>query len=161
MLPSAGIVIPIFVLWARYKILNTIFGLSLAHLVTAIPMAVWLMKGFFDQVPFEVEESAFVDGASRLTTLFRITLPMALPGVAVTALMVFFGSYIELFFAVILMGINKPLPAYIASFVTEHRMFWQEMMASSILSMIPMLVYFSLLQKYMLRGIYLVGTGGR
>lgn len=156
MTPGVSLAVPIFLMMTQYRLVNTRLGLALVHTLLSLPMAVWLMKGFFDGIPTELEEAAYLDGATLLGALRWVVLPLAAPGVAVTACFVFLASYIEFLFALILSrgGINT-LPLAIAGYKSEHQVFYNEMAAASFLSMIPLALFFYLVGRYMVSGLSL------
>jgi len=154
MTPGVSLAVPIFLMMTRYRLVNTHIGLALVHTLLALPLAVWLMKGFFDTIPVELEEAAAIDGATLLLALRKVILPLAAPGLAVTACFVFLGSYIEYMFALILSrGAINTLPLAIAGYKSEHHVFYNEMAAASFLSMIPLMLFFYLLGRYMVSGL--------
>lgn len=154
MMPWISIAIPLFFMMKEYGLLGTRIGLSLAYLIYTIPFSVWLMKGYFDMLAPEIEEAAFVDGASRFQTFLKISIPLSAPGIAVTAMFSFLLSYIELLYAVILT--RRPtftLPVRISAYMAIHEIFWREIACASIISLIPMIVLFIFLQKHLARGL--------
>ena len=154
MTPGVSLAVPIFLMMTRYRLVNTHIGLALVHTLLALPLAVWLMKGFFDTIPVELEEAAAIDGATLLLALRKVILPLAAPGLAVTACFVFLSSYIEYMFALILSrGAINTLPLAIAGYKSEHHVFYNEMAAASFLSMIPLMLFFYLLGRYMVSGL--------
>lgn len=156
MTPGISLAVPIFLMMTQYRLVDTHLGLSLVHTLLSLPLAVWLMKGFFDTIPVEVEEQAYIDGATLLGALGRIVLPLAAPGVAVTACFVFLASYIEFLFALILSrGAINTLPLAIASYKSEHQVFYNEMAAASFLSMIPLALFFAFAGRFMVSGLSL------
>ena len=154
MTPGVSLAVPIFLMMTQYRLINTHLGLALAHTLLSLPLAIWLLKGFFDTIPVELEEQAAIDGATLLVTLRSIILPLAAPGVAVTACFVFLASYIEFMFALILSrgGINT-LPLAIAGYKSEHHVFYNEMAAASFISMIPLALFFYFVGRYMVGGL--------
>jgi ABC-type glycerol-3-phosphate transport system permease component len=154
MLPWVTPILPTFSLVEKMKLIDTHIGLGLIHSLWIIPLSIWLMKGYFDMVPKEIEEAAFMDGAGYFGTFFRIALPLARIGIVVTVLFVFLYSYIEFMYALSLTRINAvTLPIKLASYSTEGRMYWREMSAASLISTIPMIVLFIFLQKHIARGL--------
>jgi multiple sugar transport system permease protein len=156
MTPGVSLAVPIFLMMTQYRLVNTHLGLALVHTLLSLPLAIWLMKGFFDTIPPELEEAAAIDGASLLGALRRIVLPLAAPGVAVTACFVFLASYVEFMFALILSrgGINT-LPLAIAGYKSEHQVFYNEMAAASFISMIPLALFFFFVGRSMVSGLSL------
>lgn len=154
MTPAISLAVPMFLMMTDFGLVDSYLGLALVYTLMQMPLAIWLMKGFFDAIPRELEEQALIDGATLPTALFRIVLPLAAPGMAVTACFVFLAGYIEYMFAAILSrgGINT-LPLAVAGFKSEHQIFYNEMAAASFLSMIPMALFFLLAGRYMVGGL--------
>ena len=149
MTPGVVLAVPLFLLMTRYRLVDTHLGLALVHTLLSLPLAVWLLKGFFDTIPVELEEAAWIDGATLLGGLRRVVLPLAAPGVAVTACFVFLASYIEFLFALILSrGTVNTLPLAIAAYKSEHQTFYNEMAAASFLSMLPLAIFFYVVGRY-------------
>ena len=156
MTPGVSLAVPIFLLMLRYRLVDTYIGLSMVYTLTSLPLAIWLMKGFFDTIPTELEEQAYIDGATMLTALRKIILPLAAPGIAVTACFIFLSSYIEFLFAMILSrGTINTLPLAISGYMTELQSFYNEMAAASFLSMIPLILFFYFAGRYMVGGLSL------
>jgi len=154
MVPGILMVIPIFIIASKLHLMDTILGLVLAHIPFNIPLAIWLMKGFFDVVPRELEEAAFIDGATMPRTIFSVILPLVMPGVAVTAVFVFLYSYLDYLFALTLSRVNIiTLPIKIAGFMTAHRIDFQAMAASAIVGTIPMILMFIFIRRYIVAGL--------
>jgi ABC-type glycerol-3-phosphate transport system permease component len=155
-IPTIVIVVPLFIVFSNLGLLNNLNGLTLAHLALTIPFAGWLLKGFFDLVPIEIEEACVVDGIPRLRVIFSVVVPLAASGIVVTATFAFLWSYIDLIVAsMITRAETATLPIYLMSFLAIHHTYWAELAASSLLSIVPMLVVFAILQKYMVRGLTL------
>jgi len=106
LVPPILLIIPIYLISIRIGLMDKIWGLILAHIPFNIPLAIWLMKGFYDTIPIEIEEAAWVDGATMPRTIFAVILPLIMPGVAVTSVFVFLASYIEYIFALTLTRSN-------------------------------------------------------
>lgn len=154
MIPWVSLTIPLYFFLGGIGLLNTAQGLIISHLIYTIPLCIWIMKGFFDMTPPEIEEAALTDGASRFGAFFRISLPLVAPGVAVTALFGFLFSYIELMYAaMITRKENWTIPIYLASFVVEHQTWWRLLSCAALFSTIPAIVLFIFLQKYFVRGL--------
>jgi ABC-type glycerol-3-phosphate transport system permease component len=156
MTPGVSLAIPIFLLMLKYRLVDTYIGLSMVYTLTSLPLAIWLMKGFFDTIPVELEEQAYIDGATLFMALRKIIIPLAAPGLAVTACFIFLSSYIEFLFALILSrGSINTLPLAIAGYMSEHQTFYNEMAAASFISMIPLVLYFYFAGRYMVSGLSL------
>jgi ABC-type glycerol-3-phosphate transport system permease component len=154
--PVPLIMISMYLLFVKISLLNTYTALVLGHTVITLPVAVWLLKSFFDALPVDVEEAAFVDGAGPFRTLFRIVLPMARPALAASAIFVFVTSWNELMFGLTFTSTTdmRPLPAGIALlFLTEFEGAWSEMMALALMVSLPILLLFLFFQKTFVRGV--------
>jgi multiple sugar transport system permease protein len=154
--PIPLLMISMYILFVQLHILNTYLALVIGHTVVTLPVAVWLLKNFFDQLPVEVEEAAYVDGAGPLYTLVRIVLPMAKPALAASAIFVFVTSWNELLFGLTFTSSTdmRPLPAGISmSFLTEFEGAWSEMMALATMVSIPIFLLFIFFQKAFMQGV--------
>ena len=162
MFPAILIALPMFIFFARLGLLDSLYGLSLAYLAFLIPVAAVLLKAFFDAIPVELEEASLIDGASRLETVFRITLPLSLPGLASTFLFCFIVSWDEFLFA--RMFIRQPdnwtVSLGLASFSGEFVTPWDQVMAAATIITLPAAVIFLALQRYLVRGLTAGGIKG-
>jgi ABC-type glycerol-3-phosphate transport system permease component len=155
-IPPVLLVVPIYVMIVRLHLNNTYASIILAHTLFAVPFGTWLLRGFFLSNPIDVEDSSQVDGAGRLTTLFRIVLPMAAPGVAAVALFAFVGSWDEFLFASIFLSSDNryTLPIGIYGLVTSYgETNWGNLLAASTIATLPMFVVFLLLQRWLVQGL--------
>lgn len=154
--PIPLLMLSMYILFVKLQMLNTYTALVIGHTVITLPVTVWLLKNFFDQLPVEVEEAAYVDGASPLYTLVRIVLPMAKPALAAAAIFVFVTSWNELLFGLTFISSNemRPLPAGISmSFLTEFEGAWSQMMALATMVSIPIFLLFIFFQKAFMQGV--------
>jgi multiple sugar transport system permease protein len=154
--PIPLLMISMYLMFVSLGLLNTYVGLVIGHTVITLPVCVWLLKNFFDQLPVEVEEAAYVDGASRAYTLFRIVLPMARPALGASAIFVFVTSWNELLFGLTFTSSTdmRPLPAGISmSFLTEFEGAWSEMMALSVMVSLPVFLLFTFFQRTFMSGV--------
>ncbi len=154
--PIPLLMISMYIIFVDIGILNTYTAMVLGHTVITLPVCVWLLKNFFEQLPVEVEEAALVDGASRAYTLFRIVLPMARPALGASAIFVFVTSWNELLFGLTFTSSNdmRPLPAGISmSFLTEFEGQWSEMMALSLMVSLPVFLLFVFFQRTFMQGV--------
>lgn len=153
MTPPVAAAIPVFILMRRLGLLDTRLGLIIMYTTFNLPFAIWLMKGFFADIPVGLEESALIDGCSRLQAFWRIAFPLAAPGLVATAIFCFTFTWNEFFFALILTGTrSQTLPVAITSFIRETGIMWGHMFAAGVLIMAPMVVFTLLAQKYLVRG---------
>jgi ABC-type glycerol-3-phosphate transport system permease component len=161
MLPGASVIIPLFQLLQRIGLYDTHLGLILVHTALLLPFVIWLLYGFFLAIPGDVEDAALIDGCSRMQSLWRVILPLALPGIGATALFAFLGSWNEFFFALLLTSSDstKTIPVGIGLFVGEYLDVWNQMSAAAVLFSLPPLVLFMLTRKTFVKG--LVAGAGR
>lgn len=151
--PWIALAFPIFLVMARFKMLDTYLGVSIGHSVWIIPTGIWYMKGFFDMVPKAMEESAMVDGATPLQTLVHVILPLAIPGLITVALLAFFSSYTEYLYSLILTRVKvTPLPVLMAGYLSEFKMEWRKISAISMFSTVPMVLFYTYMLRYVRRG---------
>jgi arabinogalactan oligomer / maltooligosaccharide transport system permease protein len=163
MFPGTLMMVPLFIIIVKWLHLgNTYAGLVLVYAVTAIPFCVWMLKGYFDTIPLEIEESAVMDGASPATIFFRIILPLAKPAVAVTALFSFMTGWNEFILASIFMDeeVAYTAPVGLRFFVGGFSSQWGYFAAGSIIVSLPVVALFFYLQKYLIAGLTAGGVKG-
>jgi len=155
MFPSTLIVIPYYLLMSRLNLLDSYGGLIITYISFTAPFCIWSLKGFFDSIPRAIEEAAWIDGCSRLRSLFQIVIPLALPGLVATSLFAFLLSWHEFLFArTLLSSINKwTIATGIASYVGEYYTTWPYVMAAATVTSIPVIAIFLVFQKYLLAGL--------
>lgn len=155
LLPGVLLLIPIYLLMFRIGLLDTHIGLALAYTTFTLPAAVWLMKGFFDALPPDLENAARVDGCSRLGAMRRISLPLVLPGLAATATLVAIEAWNDVIFALMLTSSEKARtwPVGMREMIGEFQLPWNQLTATAILSLIPVVIGFSLVGTKMIAGI--------
>lgn len=156
MMPPVAIAIPMFFIFRNAGLLDTYTGIILVHALMNMPLAVLLLKSFFDDIPAEIDEAALIDGASRFTIFRRIVLPMAIGGVAATAVLCFIFSWTEFLFVLTLTQTGlKTVPVVSSTFVTSTGTAWGNMAALGAAAMIPAFVFILLVQKNLVRGLTL------
>ncbi|UCE56187.1 MAG: carbohydrate ABC transporter permease [Desulfobacterales bacterium] len=156
MMPPVAAIIPIYILMKNVGLLDTPWCLVITYLTFNLPFVVWMMKGFFEEIPRELEESAFIDGCSPLNAFIRIALPLVAPGLAATAILVFIFSWNEFLFALILTGTKAvTLPVGIIGFMKETGINWGYMTAGGILALVPVILFTMLVQKHLVKGLTL------
>lgn len=164
MLPPVGIIIPYFLILRNIGWMDTYQGIILIYLSFSLPFAIWLLVSYFEDIPFEMEEAAYLDGASRWKTLWRIIIPQVQGGIAVTVVFVFLNAWNEFLFAVVLSG-NTVRPVTIAmfNFVSVEQTLWTKLAAVSVLAMLPVIVLGVVAQKHIVKGLTVgaVKGGGR
>ncbi len=154
-LPSMMLVIPIFIILSMIGLINTIPGLILTNVTLTLPYSLWMLSAFFQGTTRELEEAAIVDGCSKIGALFRITIPLSLPGVIAVALYCFTISWNDYIFALTILSSEEKmtLPLAIASIATRYDIDWGGAMAASVVATIPVVVFFMFFQKYLVKGL--------
>jgi len=155
MFPSVGIALPISVRFLEWNLLDTNIGLVLAHLITEIPFMAWILVSTFSSIPVELEEASFIDGATRMQTLRMVIFPVAMQGIAVSAIYVWLNSWNEFTYALYLSLTTKTMPLQIYYYVERGGFFDQA--AYAIILAIPVFVITFIFQKY-LKADYLSGA---
>ncbi len=156
MAPAAAIVIPIFLMITGSGLGDTVWGIALAHLSFSLPTSVWLLVGFFRELPVELEEAALIDGCTRWQALWKIVLPLAAPGLAAVAILTAIGSWNEFFFAVILSSTpnSQTLPVALSNLVVPIlEIKWGAMAAGGVLTVLPVFIFSLFVQKHLVSGL--------
>ena len=156
MMPPVAVAIPMFFIYKEFGLLDTYTGIVLVHALMNMPLAVLLLKSFFDDIPVEIDEAALIDGASRITIFARIVLPMAVGGIAATAVLCFIFSWTEFLFVLTLTQTGlKTVPVVSSTFVTSTGTAWGNMAALGTAAMLPAFVFILLVQRNLVRGLTL------
>ena len=153
--PLVLLITPLYKLFIALHLVDTPQGLMLIYTVFNLPFAVFLMQGFFDGIPIELEEAALIDGCSRFQALWRVVLPLTRPGLVATLGFVFTGAWSELLFGLMLINsdTNKTVAVGLLSFVGKFGVDWGQITAAAVLSLLPVLLFFALIQKYLVTGL--------
>lgn len=153
-LPPIALIIPLFVMYRFLGLLNNYLGLVLAYCSFNLPFTVWILMGFIEGLPVEVEESALIDGCTRVQVFFKIVIPLAAPGVVVAALLTFLFAWNEYIMALLITGKEiTTLPVYIPTLRGAHDVLYGHMCAASIVSFLPGVVLAFFLSKYIAGGL--------
>ena len=162
MFPGIIILVPYFLVMKTLGLLNSHLGLILAYCVTALPLCVWMLKGFFDTVPRELEEAATLDGCNQFQVFTKVVLPLSLPAVAVTALFSFLAAWNEFLLALTFNTSNDmyTLPVGLASLISATGQAWGDFAAASILVSLPVALLFLFFQKFLIEGLSAGGVKG-
>jgi len=155
MLPTTLLVIPLFIFMSGLHLVNTLWSVVIANVTFIMPFATWMLKGYFDSIPRELEEAAYIDGTSRLGALFRVTMPLSAPGVAATALYSAILAWDEYLFARTFLTTNSvwTISVGLGSFRGEYITYWNEVMAASLVGTLPIIAIFLLLEKQLVGGL--------
>ncbi|MCO5063295.1 MAG: carbohydrate ABC transporter permease [Rhizobiaceae bacterium] len=154
MMPPVAVAIPMFFIFKQFNLLDTYTGVIIVHGIMNLPLAVLLLKSFFDDIPAEIDESALLDGASRWTIFRRIVLPMARGGIAATAVLCFIFSWTEFLFVLTLTQTSlKTVPVVSSTFVTSIGTAWGNMAALGAAAIVPAFIVILLVQRHLVRGL--------
>jgi multiple sugar transport system permease protein len=155
MIPPLVLVIPLFTLFIKTRLTDTLTGLVLANFVFALPVVVWMMKAIFDSIPEEIEEASRIEGASWLYILIRITGPIALPGIVATGIFAFLQAWDEFMVArTIVTSTGKWVASIgLASFIGIYITPWDEILAAAVMFTLPPVILFLLVQRYFIAGL--------
>ena len=154
MLPSVGVLVPVYLLFRDFQLLDTHFGLIVIYSLINLPILAWLLYSFFRDIPGEILEAGRLDGAGTWAELRHLLLPMALPGLASSALLSIVLCWNEAFWSINLTTTNAaPLTAFIASFSAPEGLFWAKLSAASTLAVAPILILGWLTQRQLVQGL--------
>ncbi len=153
--PRVVVIVPFFVTLRNLNMMNTYQGLVLVYLMVTFPVAIWLLKGFFDKIPVEIEEAAIADGCSLPRLLWDIILPLSRPALVAVAMYSFILAWNEFLFALVFTnGLERrPLSVALAFFIDENGIRWGELMAASIVMSLPAILVFSFSQRLLVKGL--------
>lgn len=155
MFPSVLFIIPYFRAMVNLHLYNTHLSLIIAYTTFTIPFCTWMMKGFFSSIPKAIDESAMVDGCTRVQAFYKVVLPLVKPGLGATMIFAFLLSWNEYLFALVLISKDKlkTIPLGLASMVGEYIIEWNRLMAASVVCTLPAILLFLYLQKYLVQGL--------
>ena len=156
MFTGAVLLIPLYRVLRSLGMLNTYWAMIIPGVAFLIPTGIWLLRSYLEKIPRELEEAAFVDGASRLYTLRRVVIPLAVPGLIVVGTAVYIGAYAQQFlFAITFNNVREiqPLPAGLFEFVGYQDTTWNELMAAALTGITPVMIVFLFLQKFLVAGL--------
>ena len=160
MYPAIATAIPVYLVMRHLRLIDTRFALIIMNTSFNLPLVIWLMMGFFEQIPLELEESAKIDGANFVQRFFRIVFPVTTPGIIASAILAFVGAWNEFLFAVILsVNRSKTLPVVIAGFI-DRGLEWGPMAATAVITLLPILVVVWALQKNFVQGLAMGAVKG-
>jgi multiple sugar transport system permease protein len=155
MFPAVIFLVPLFILMRLLGLVNTHGSLILTYLTFGLPLAIWLLKGFYDNIPYQLEQAARIDGATRFQAFLLIVMPLSTPGIIATAIYSFIGAWNEYIFAYTFLNRNEQLtlPVGIQRFFSENTTDFPGLMAASFMMSLPVVVLFLLLQRYFVRAL--------
>jgi multiple sugar transport system permease protein len=155
MLPASLLIIPLYAVFAQLGMINDYRALIIANTTFVVPFGAWMMKGFFDSIPRDLEDAAMIDGSSAFGALIRVVVPLSLPGLAATTIYCAILTWGEFVFASTLVSgaARWTGPIGIASFNQQYQVQWNDIMAASLLFVIPVILLFAFLERYLVQGI--------
>jgi multiple sugar transport system permease protein len=155
MFPAVIFLVPLFILMRLLGLVNTPGSLILTYMTFGLPLAIWLLKGFYDNIPIQLEQAARIDGATRLRAFVTIVMPLSVPGIIATAIYSFIGAWNEYIYAYTFLNKNEQLtlPIGIQRFFSENTTDFPGLMAASFLMSVPVVVLFLVLQRYFVRAL--------
>ena len=155
MLPQAGLIIPLYVVLARYHQVNALSGVIVTYMTFVLPFSVWVLRGFLLGIPKELEEAAMVDGSSRLGSFVRILLPLVAPGLVATSVFSFITAWNEFVFAITFMNDQGSYTVAVGlrQFFTQYGTNWGAVMAGSTLITLPVMIFFVIVQRRLSDGL--------
>ncbi|MCQ6561715.1 carbohydrate ABC transporter permease [Paenibacillus mendelii] len=155
MIPGVLVMIPTAILFSKVGLMNSLGGLIIIYIVGNIPFCLILMRSFFDRIPVDLEEAALIDGCSKLGALFRIVLPIMLPGIVATFVFAFIGAWNELLCAIMFISSDelKTIPVGLSMFVQNYDVNWGVMTAGAVMALLPSLIMFAIVQRFVVEGL--------
>lgn len=153
--PAAVLLLPLFRMWANLGLFDTYYSLIATYTATSLSLCTWLLIGFYRAIPNEVLDAATIDGCGKLSMMWRIVLPLSLPGLLASGAFVFIGVWQEFLLAVTLISDPdlRTVMVGLYSFITEHRVAWNLLIAASVAVSVPTIIIFGLVQRYIVDGI--------
>jgi arabinogalactan oligomer/maltooligosaccharide transport system permease protein len=163
LIPAAMLLVPIYILAVQLDLISTYRGLIVAYSVTSVPFSIWILKGYYDTIPIDLEEAARIDGCSQLEAFWRVLLPLSTPALSIVFLFNFLAAWSEYFAASILVGSREDLLTWtlgLQRFQAQFQTQWADLSAASIIISIPVVALFLYSSKYLISGITLGGVKG-
>jgi arabinogalactan oligomer/maltooligosaccharide transport system permease protein len=162
MFPATMLLLPLYVIMKKLALVDTLFGLIISYTATALPFCIWMMKGYYDTIPVDLEEAALIDGTTPVGAFARVTLPLAAPALVITALFSFITGWSEFIVARVLINTTDlyTLPLGLESLSSTFQTEWANYAAGSVLVSIPAVILFLFLSRYLISGLTLGGVKG-
>jgi multiple sugar transport system permease protein len=160
-MPGISFLVPWFIMFSKLKLIGTYYSLILAHLLVTLPMTIWLMIGFFEDIPQDLDDAALIDGCNQFQAFWKISLPLTKPGIAASAILSFIFSWNNFLFSLVLANqATRPLPVAVFSFISYTQIDWGGLNAAAVIVTLPVLIMILFVQKHMVRGLTLGSTKG-
>ena len=160
-LPAVAVVLPLFLMFQKFRLVDTYIVVILTNLIPTLPFSIWLLYGFLNDIPRELDDAARVDGCGNLMVLWKILLPIAAPSIAVTAIFAFIFSWNEFFIPLVLTRSRVvPVTVAFAGFKQQFRFDWGGMSAAAMICLVPLFIMVAILHKHVVRGMTLGAVKG-
>ncbi|ADG83104.1 carbohydrate ABC transporter permease [Thermincola potens] len=154
MAPPVAFAVPLYLLMVRFGLVDTYVGLIAIYIFMNLAFCIWLTRGFFEEIPPDVEEAAMIDGCSRLQAFWKVTVPLTAGGLIATGVLMFIFTWNEFFFASILtQSIAKPFTVHLTSFFGSKRILWGELAAASTIGSLIPIIFAIVMRRYLVRGL--------
>ncbi len=161
LIPPISLVIPYFIIFSKLDMLNNYFSMIIMYLTICLPLIVWMMKSFYDEIPIELDEAAQVDGCTRFQTLRYVLLPAIAPGIFAAAALTFIVMWNEFMYALYITGSGtRTLPVEIYNSIGYYSVEWGKMAATAVVAIIPAIIFIALAQKYIVKGLTMGAVKG-
>lgn len=155
-MPAISYLVPWFILFSRLKLTGTYWALILSHLIITLPMTIWMMIGYFEDIPVELDDAALIDGCNQFQSFWKVALPLTKPGIAATAILSFIFSWNNFLFSLVLSGQHtRPLPVAIFSFISYTQVDWGGLNAAALIVTLPIMILILFVQKHIVSGLTL------
>ncbi len=154
--PIAALLIPLYLFWSYVGLHSTYTALIVTYLAMAVPITTWMVKGYVETIPVEMEQQAWIDGAGRFRAFVHVVMPLAAPAIGATAMLAFVGAWNEFIFALALTGTDpfkKTLPVAMIDFMGQHGVAWDKLMAAATVATVPAILLFFAAQRFFVRGL--------
>ena len=162
MFPATMLLLPLYLLMRNLHLVDTLMGVMIAYVATALPFCIWTMKGYYDTIPVALNEAALIDGCSPLQAFVRVTLPLSAPALVITGLFSFMTGWSEFMVARVMLASKElmTLPLGLESLFTTYQTEWANYAAGSLLVCIPVVLLFLVLNRYLVSGLTLGSVKG-
>jgi multiple sugar transport system permease protein len=159
--PYITYLVPWYIAFRALGLIDTYLALTMTHLIVGMPLIIWIMISFFEEVPIELEQAAYVDGASKLGTFLRIVLPLSMPGVVAASILAFIFSWNQFLFSLVLSGpTTKPVPVAVFNFISYGSIDFGGLGAAAVLITLPVILLTLLIQRYIVSGLTMGAVKG-
>jgi len=156
MIPPIVVALPFFIIYIKLGLYDSLMGMILVYVAFNLPFVIWMLRGFIEEIPKEIEEAALVDGCSHKDIIFRVTLPLSMTGISATATLCFIFIWNEFLFALTLTGVGRrTVTVAVYNFIGFTEILWGQMSAASLLVSIPIIIFGILVRKYLVSGLTL------